>query len=95
MSQCLSLPCEAGVVKISLHISFDRGAPAHCPRLRGQQWSADLRSGAFLRKLDTCRAGGWRSGASARMRPFDSRSAQVFQNYDEICRPRLPDFDAS
>ena len=23
MSQCLSLPCEAGVVKISLHISFD------------------------------------------------------------------------
>jgi len=38
-------------------------ASAHCPRLRWQQWSADLRSGAFLRKLNTCRAGGRRSGA--------------------------------
>jgi hypothetical protein len=94
MSQCLSLSCEAGVVKISLDISFGRRTP-HCPRLRWQQWSADLRSGAFLRKLNTCRAGGRRSGGSARMRPFDSRSAQVFQYYDEICCHRLPDFDAS
>ena len=46
---------------------------AHCPLLRCQQWSADLRFGAFLRKFNTCRAGGRRSKAVCGCARFTAR----------------------